>query len=158
MPGPDIWGPPGWKFIHYVTMGYPNNPSDDIKKKYYNYFHTLKYVIPCSICSSHFAENLEKLPLTNEVLSNRENLMKWGIDIHNIVNKKNNKKVYDYTDAMVLIMNGFKDEPKQSPTMPKPEIKVVEKFIETTNIYPLLAAVVIIIILIAIIIILINKY
>ena len=32
--GPDTWGPHGWKFIHYVTLGYPNNPSDDIKEKY----------------------------------------------------------------------------------------------------------------------------
>ncbi len=158
MPGPDIWGPPGWKFIHYVTMGYPNYPTDDIKKKYYNYFHALKHVIPCGICSSHFTENLETLPLTDEVLSSRENLMKWRIDIHNIVNKKNNKKVYDYTEAMILIMGGFKDEPNLNQIMPKPEIKIVEKFVETNNIYPLLAAIVIIIILIAIIIILINKH
>ena len=39
MSGPEVWGPPGWKFIHYVTMGYSNNPSDELKKKYYNYFH-----------------------------------------------------------------------------------------------------------------------
>jgi hypothetical protein len=157
MPGPDVWGPPGWKFIHYVTMGYPNNPSEETKKKYYNYFHALKHVIPCGICASHFTENLEKLPLSNEVLSSRENLMKWGIDMHNFVNKKNKKKVFTYTEAMLLIMGGFDNIGSKPTKLPEPEIKIVEKFVETNNIYPLLTAVIIIIVLIAIIIILINK-
>jgi hypothetical protein len=39
----------------------------------------------------------------------------------------------------------------------KPEIKIVEKFVETTNIYPLLTAVFIIIILLVIIFYLIKK-
>ena len=159
MPGPEVWGPPGWKFIHYVTMGYSNNPSDELKKKYYNYFHALKYVIPCSICANHFAQNLEKKPLTDEVLSSRDNLMKWGIDMHNYVNKLNNKKEYTHAEAMILILGGFKTEGFDSykPESYKPEIKIVEKFVETNNIYPLLAAVFIIIVLIAIIITLINK-
>lgn len=156
MPGPNIWGPPGWKFIHYVTMGYPNYPSDEVKKKYYNYFHALKHVIPCSICSSHFTQNLEKLPLTDEVLSSRDNLMKWGIDMHNFVNKLNNKKEYTYTEAMLLIMGGFMDSPNNKTVqnfenLQKPEIKIVEKFVETTNIYPLLTAVFIIIVLLVVI-------
>jgi hypothetical protein len=161
MPGPDIWGPPGWKFIHYVTMGYPTYPSEEIKKKYYNYFHALKHVIPCSVCASHFTQNLETLPLTDEVLSNRNNLMKWGIDMHNLVNKITNKKEYSYDEAMLLILSGFGDDNKQNMFQPnmyqKPEIKIVEKFVETTNIYPLLTAVFIIIILLVIIFYLIKK-
>jgi hypothetical protein len=154
MPGPDIWGPPGWKFIHYVTMGYPNNPSEETKRKYYNYFHALKHVIPCGICASHFTEHLEKLPLTDEVLSSKENLMKWGIDMHNFVNKMNKKKEYNYAEAMLLIMGGFENIGITTPTkLPEPEIKIVEKFVETTNIYPLLISVFIIIILLAIIVI-----
>ena len=162
MPGPDIWGPPGWKFIHYVTMGYPTYPSEEIKKKYYNYFHALKHVIPCSVCASHFTQNLEKLPLTDEVLSNRDNLMKWGIDMHNLVNKITNKKVFSYEEAMLLIISGFGEDSNkpnmfQTDLVKTPEIKIVEKFVETSNIYPLLTAVFIIIILLVIIFYLINK-
>ena len=36
MSGPNVWGPYGWKFIHYVTLGYPNNPSNEDKLKYLN--------------------------------------------------------------------------------------------------------------------------
>ncbi len=151
MPGPDVWGPPGWKFIHYVTMGYPNYPSEEIKKKYYNYFHALKHVIPCSICANHFTQNLEKLPLTDEVLSSRDNLMKWGVDMHNFVNKLHNKKEYSHEEAIALMINGFNDKPQNFEHFQKPEVKIVEKFVETTNIYPLLIAVCIIIVLSAII-------
>ena len=24
---PNYWGPHGWKFIHYVALGYPENPD-----------------------------------------------------------------------------------------------------------------------------------
>ena len=24
---PKIWGPHGWKFLHYVSLGYPEKPS-----------------------------------------------------------------------------------------------------------------------------------
>ncbi len=30
--GPKDWGPHGCKFIHYITLGYPKNPSNEKKK------------------------------------------------------------------------------------------------------------------------------
>lgn len=104
MAGPDIWGPPGWKFIHFVTMGYPDYPTQSIKKKYYDYFNSLQHVLPCSICVSHFSENLKNVPLDDTALSNRTNLIKWGINIHNLVNKQNGKKKYTYVEAIKEIL------------------------------------------------------
>jgi hypothetical protein len=103
MIGPDVWGPHGWKFIHYVTLGYPNNPSDDIKEKYRNFFLLLQYVLPCSICAHHYAENITNLPLTDEILDKRDNLIRWAIDIHNIVNESKGKKIVSYKDALNMI-------------------------------------------------------
>ena len=31
---PDIWGPHGWKFLHYISFGYPENPTINIKNQY----------------------------------------------------------------------------------------------------------------------------
>ena len=35
---PDVWGPHGWKFIHYITLGYPEYPTQMQKDKYKAFF------------------------------------------------------------------------------------------------------------------------
>jgi hypothetical protein len=110
MPGPDVWGPHGWKFIHYITLGYPNNPTEEDKKKYYNFFHSLKYVIPCSICGAHFIKNLEKTPITPEVLSSKMKLIEWGITMHNHVNASNNKKIYTFEEGLASILENNREK------------------------------------------------
>jgi len=100
---PEVWGPHGWKFIHYVTLAYPENPTQAQKEKYKAFLVLLKDVLPCSLCANHYAENLQKQPLTDEVMSTRENLIKWGIDIHNVVNESKNKPIVKYLDARRFI-------------------------------------------------------
>ena len=102
---PDIWGPHGWKFIHYITLSYPENPTLTQKEKYKVFLLLLKDVLPCSLCAKHYEENLNILPLNDSVLSSRENLVRWGIDIHNKVNEANNKPIYKYEDAIKVINN-----------------------------------------------------
>ena len=100
---PEVWGPHGWKFIHYVTLAYPENPTQAQKEKYKAFLVLLKDVLPCSLCANHYGENLKKQPLTDEVMSTRENLIKWGIDIHNVVNESKNKPIVKYLDARRFI-------------------------------------------------------
>lgn len=104
MPGPEIWGPHGWKFIHYITLGYPSNPTNKDKRNYYDFFMSLANVIPCSICEGHFKEHILITPLDDEALSSRENLMAWGISMHNHVNARNTKKIYSVKDALRSII------------------------------------------------------
>ena len=165
MAGPDVWGPPGWKFIHFVTMGYPNYPTESIKKKYRDYFHSLKNVIPCSICATHFAENLEKLPLDDNVLSSKENLVRWGINIHKIVNKKNGKKEYKYEEGIKEILKpicgkGCCDNKEQPQTKPKPESfkNKKEKFTNNNDITNIILIISIILNLFLIFVFILNHY
>ena len=95
---PDIWGPSGWTFLHTITLNYPNNPNDEIKMKYKELFENLQYTLPCEKCAIHYKENLKKYPL-EPVLESKELLVKWLIDIHNEVNKKNKKKIYSYEEV-----------------------------------------------------------
>ena len=71
----NIWGPPAWTFLHTVTYNYPENPSDDDKRNFYNFFMSL------------------------ESLDSRENLVKWLIDLHNDVNRDNGKPVWSYSEV-----------------------------------------------------------
>ena len=59
MSGPDSVGIHGWKFIHFVTLGYPEYPDKEDKQNYLNFFNSLKNVIPCSICGNNFKEHLK---------------------------------------------------------------------------------------------------
>jgi hypothetical protein len=97
---PEIWGKYGWNFLHLVTFGYPEKPTEDDKQHFYDYFHALKHVLPCEKCRYNMNDHLKKFPLTEEILSSRKKLIKWGIDLHNVVNYYTGKDMLSYTEAL----------------------------------------------------------
>ena len=103
MSGPDTWGPHGWKFIHYITLGYPFKPTKSDKIKYKNFFTSLANVIPCVLCRNNYIKHLEEYPINNQVLKNKQNLMAWGIKMHNLVNIENNKKEVSVKQGIEMI-------------------------------------------------------
>lgn len=96
---PIIWGGKVWDVVHIITLGYPEYPTEEDKKNYYKFFYELQFVLPCEKCRNHYTQNLIDHPLTNEILSNKSEFVKWGIDLHNIVNKSTGKKVLTYPEA-----------------------------------------------------------
>jgi hypothetical protein len=109
MSGPDVWGPHGWKFIHYVTLGYPFNPTEEEKNKYRFFFYNLDTIIPCAICGNNYSKHLKMKPLTDEILNNRTKMIEWGIDMHNLVNIEHNKKIISYDEGKEMILQNTKD-------------------------------------------------
>jgi ATP-dependent Zn protease len=99
------WGTPGWKFIHIVALSYPDNPSNNDKINYKNFFTNLENILPCKICANHYKENLIKHKLTDYVLSSSDELFNWTVRMHNEVNILNNKQVIDYDTARQLVTN-----------------------------------------------------
>jgi hypothetical protein len=106
---PKIWGPHAWIFLHSITFNYPINPSNTEKKQYYNFFISLKNILPCDKCRLHYIQNLNKYPLTNNILSSKENLIKWLIKIHNEVNKKNGKSIESYENVIKYYNNLYQN-------------------------------------------------
>tara|TARA_E500000178_G_C16963679_1_gene727295 strand:- start:42 stop:497 length:456 start_codon:yes stop_codon:yes gene_type:complete len=103
MSGPDKWGPHGWKFIHYVTLGYPSKPTDSDKLRYKNFFLSLSDVIPCILCKMNYKKHLKELPINESVLKNRTTLMAWAIKMHNLVNIENDKEEVSIKDGIEII-------------------------------------------------------
>ena len=97
---PEIWGKFGWNFLHLVTVAYPSNPNETEKQHFYDYFHALKHVLPCEKCRVNMISHLKKFPLTDDILSCRKKLIKWGIDLHNVVNYYTGKEMLSYTAAL----------------------------------------------------------
>lgn len=98
---PKIWGPHGWKFMHYVSLGYPDKPSESDKMNYKQFYYSLQNILPCEKCAQNYMKNITENPIDNH-LANRDSLVKWVIDIHNQVNKELGKKEYDYNEASQL--------------------------------------------------------
>lgn len=97
---PEVWGPHAWIFLHSITLEYPDYPTGEDKRNMSNFMNSLKYVLPCEKCRINFENHLEQYPLTNDILSSKSNLIKWLIDIHNSVNKMNNKRVLSYEESL----------------------------------------------------------
>ncbi len=96
---PKIWGPHAWFFLETVVMAYPIKPTNEDKSKILLFFNTLQYVIPCDKCRINYSRHLKEHPLTNKILEDRDNLFKWIVTIHNLVDtskKKTTKEVYNY--------------------------------------------------------------
>jgi hypothetical protein len=104
-----IWGPYAWKYFHFVALAYPINPTNEDKQNYYNFYIYFGKVLPCENCIHHYDEHLKNFPLTKYILSTKDTLLKWTIDIHNQVNIKGNKKIYNYDSAIALIKNNFNE-------------------------------------------------
>ena len=81
------WGPDGWKLLHSIVEGYPENPTQRDKYYYILFFTSIKYILPCIWCRKSFAEYSAKLPINN-YLENRNKLTEWLYKIHNMVNDK----------------------------------------------------------------------
>ncbi len=94
---PKIWGRQAWHFIHMVALSYPDNPTEEDKKNYLRFFQSLSHALPCPVCGEHFKQNMDKSPPR---LDSRKELFEWTVDIHNEVNKMNQKKVLSYDQAI----------------------------------------------------------
>ena len=95
---PDSWGPYVWAAIHLVCIGAPDFLGPAEQMHYKQFFMTLPHVIPCSTCSDHLKENLQKLPIDQNLATNKD-LFKWSVNLHNIVNSQLNKPQVTLADA-----------------------------------------------------------
>ena len=101
---PEEWRPSAWKFLHYVALVYPSNPTDEDKNNYKNFFYSLQHVLPCSKCSENYKKHLKDYPIDNSLRDN-DSLFKWTVDIHNEVNIITNKDTFSYEQAYDLYLN-----------------------------------------------------
>ena len=120
---PTVWGPFFWHTIHIVALGYPKNPTYTDKKCAKDFYESLAYLLPCSICRDHYKEHLSKHPITT-FLDSRTDLIKWTIEIHNKVNKTLGKK--EWTLEQVLMYYERIGRRNRSPVWTKEDMNEVD--------------------------------
>ena len=90
------WQPVTWTLFHTITLKYKENLIE-YKDQYINFFESFKTILPCKKCKNHYIENLNKEELN--INNNLNRLFEWTVDLHNDVNKINDKKIWNYQEA-----------------------------------------------------------
>jgi hypothetical protein len=103
---PNKWGAHLWFFLHTLSFNYPESPTFKNKVDLNDFYNSLKNILPCELCRTHYIQNLERHPPD---LSNRNSLVKWTIDLHNKVNVQIGKPEYSYEKAINLYKTYFKN-------------------------------------------------
>lgn len=101
---PKIWGPHFWFVLHFITFNYPDNPTTYDKQSHKVFFESVKDILPCEKCRRHYRNHIAQFPL-EVALDNRIDLIKWLIQVHNIVNKSLNKPEYSLKDVLYIYSN-----------------------------------------------------
>ncbi len=91
---PAVWGPIVWYNFHILSYSF-----DPIyKKKYIRFFKSVPYILPCMICTDHFKMALNNYP-PDKYCVNKPKMTTWLFNMHNIVNKRLNKKIYNLSQV-----------------------------------------------------------
>jgi len=87
-----VWGPTMWHTLHTISFNYPINPTNDDKENYYNYFKSLKNILPCKYCRTNLLKNFKNLKFNKSKFKNRDTLSRFVYDLHEEINKMLGKK------------------------------------------------------------------
>jgi hypothetical protein len=122
-----VWGPSMWHSLHTISFNYPVQPSQKDKKRYKGFLENLQFVLPCRHCRENLKENLKCLPMTQEVLKNRDSFSRYVYDLHEHINKMLNKKSNLSYNEVRERYEHFRARCNKTKTIKKINIKKSEK-------------------------------
>ncbi len=87
---PTKWGPGAWRFLHNVTLLFPDAPSPSKSRPFRKLFRLLPTVLPCGNCRAHLRQTYRRLPPD---FRNRAVLVRWIYKVHERTNVDLHKKL-----------------------------------------------------------------
>ncbi|GBC08057.1 hypothetical protein RclHR1_00790007 [Rhizophagus clarus] len=85
-------GQSSWKLLHTMMARFPEHPTQDEKEALRNFIYLFSRLYPCGECAQEFQAILAKHP---PQVSSREAASQWACAVHNIVNKRLQKEMFD---------------------------------------------------------------
>ena len=95
-----IWGPCIWKTIHTLTVKIKDSHFYSKKNELIQLIFKICTNLPCPLCSSHSINLLKKYKV--KYIMKKEDLIKIMFKIHNEINIKLKKEIYDYEKVIPL--------------------------------------------------------
>lgn len=88
-----------WAIIHLICLQAPETIDANVRNAYYTFFTMMPYVLPCDKCRQHWVEHVREYPL-EQALDTRNDLFRWSVNMHNLVNKSLGKPEVSYEVAL----------------------------------------------------------
>lgn len=85
-------GRASWKLFHTIMAQYPETPTKQEQTTLTNYIYLFSQVYPCGECAEHFQKLLAKFP---PQVSSRNTASQWACYVHNQVNERLGKEIFD---------------------------------------------------------------
>ena len=87
-------GNAAWKLLHTTMAKFPDDPTPDDRASLKTYVYLFARLYPCGDCARHFQKILKKYP---PQVSSRSSAATWACHVHNEVNKRLKKELFDCT-------------------------------------------------------------
>lgn len=117
---PEVWGPAIWTLFHTLIEKINDNEYNKIGLELYGYIKQICNYLPCPDCASHATRFLSSVKL--ETVKTKEGLRKIIYIMHNAVNSRKQKKMFNYNDLelykdknLIYVFNNFIRNFKTSP-------------------------------------------
>ncbi|KAF4583239.1 ERV2 protein-like protein [Ophiocordyceps camponoti-floridani] len=81
-----------WKFLHTMVAKYPEKPTPEDRKTLQLFFMAFGKLYPCGDCARHFRGLLKQMPPQT---GSRNSAAGWLCEMHNQVNKRLEKSIFD---------------------------------------------------------------
>jgi hypothetical protein len=86
---PAVWGPLIHNFLLLVAKAYPETPSAERQAAMKQYLFLTFLHLPCGDCTNHAIRLFHRHPPD---LSSRQSLLQYLVDMHNMINRRLNKR------------------------------------------------------------------
>ncbi|KAI9053313.1 hypothetical protein LZ554_002276 [Drepanopeziza brunnea f. sp. 'monogermtubi'] len=110
-------GHAAWKVLHTMMAKFPDEPTEDDSAALKSYIHLFARLYPCGDCARHFQKILKKFP---PQVATRSTAAAWACHVHNEVNKRLKKELFDCSNIGDFYDCGCAEE--------KPEPKAKDGF------------------------------
>ncbi|CAO1614358.1 unnamed protein product [Sympodiomycopsis kandeliae] len=100
---PDVeeLGSQSWTLIHSISANYPDAPSEIQKQALTQFWNALPILYPCSYCAEALSQEYKQDDLQNAT-KDRDSATKFACNVHNAVNTRLGKPVWDCEDLQRL--------------------------------------------------------
>ncbi|KAH8675585.1 Erv1/Alr family protein [Xylariales sp. PMI_506] len=103
-------GHASWKLFHTMMARFPEHPTEDDSLALKTYIHLFSRLYPCGDCARHFQELLKKYP---PQVGSRNAAAGWACFVHNVVNERLKKPLFDCNKIGDFYDCGCGDEDKK---------------------------------------------